>query len=311
MAPAIDVDSSRPELPVGTEARRLAIQTDRGSIRALAGRHGVNPKTVAKWRHREDCADRRHRRGHRRSTILRPEEESNIVRFRCSTALPLDDCYYALSRSLPHLSRSALYRCMLRHGVARQEDLPIGRLLAPLAPEARFGMIGSYAAIVRTQQGSVGVISTVDHGSKLVLIHAYPAIDDAGVRDHYRRVGRIMPFPIHSVILHGPELIARSGLICGMMQPADGCHLFEEFMDHDIEDHVIAGEDFGKNVRQPGPLKYRDLKDVHSILESFIASFALSRKMKSLGGRTPAQVIEDSFGIAPASLSARIALERQ
>jgi transposase-like protein len=42
-----------------TEAVRRAIQHSQESLKALARRHGVNPKTVAKWRARQDVADRR------------------------------------------------------------------------------------------------------------------------------------------------------------------------------------------------------------------------------------------------------------
>ena len=40
-----------------TEAIRRAIQHCQESLRALARRHGVNPKTIAKWRKRRSTAD--------------------------------------------------------------------------------------------------------------------------------------------------------------------------------------------------------------------------------------------------------------
>jgi transposase-like protein len=42
-----------------TEAVRRAIQHSQESLRALAKRHGVNPKTAAKWRARASVADQR------------------------------------------------------------------------------------------------------------------------------------------------------------------------------------------------------------------------------------------------------------
>jgi len=42
-----------------TEAIRRAIQHSQESLRALARRHGINPKTVAKWRKRCSVADLR------------------------------------------------------------------------------------------------------------------------------------------------------------------------------------------------------------------------------------------------------------
>ena len=41
-----------------TEAVRRAIQHSQASLRALAERHGINPKTVAKWKKRDITADR-------------------------------------------------------------------------------------------------------------------------------------------------------------------------------------------------------------------------------------------------------------
>jgi transposase-like protein len=41
-----------------TEAIRRAIQQSQQSMRALARRHGINHKTVAKWKKRESTADR-------------------------------------------------------------------------------------------------------------------------------------------------------------------------------------------------------------------------------------------------------------
>jgi hypothetical protein len=41
-----------------------------------------------------------------RSTVLSVEEEAVIVAFRKHTLLPLDDCLYALQRTIPHLTRS-------------------------------------------------------------------------------------------------------------------------------------------------------------------------------------------------------------
>jgi uncharacterized protein YjcR len=42
-----------------TEAVRRAIQHSQESIRALAERYNVNPKTVSKWKHRETVGDRK------------------------------------------------------------------------------------------------------------------------------------------------------------------------------------------------------------------------------------------------------------
>jgi transposase-like protein len=79
-----------------TEAIRRAIQRSQASLRTLAHRHGINPKTVAKWRKHCSVADLRTGPKHPRSTVLTVQEEAAIVAFRRHTLLPLDDCLYAL-----------------------------------------------------------------------------------------------------------------------------------------------------------------------------------------------------------------------
>src|SRR5215831_18759824 len=102
-----------------TEAVRRAIQHSQESLRALAKRHGVNPKTIAKWKARTSVADLRTGPKEPRSTVLTVEEEAVVVAFRRHTLVPLDDCLYALPASDPHLTRSLLHRCLKRHGISR------------------------------------------------------------------------------------------------------------------------------------------------------------------------------------------------
>ena len=84
-----------------TEAIRRAIQHSQESLRALARRYGVNPKTIAKWKSRTSAADLRTGPKEPRSTVLSVEEEAVVVAFRRHTLLPLDDCLYALQPDHP------------------------------------------------------------------------------------------------------------------------------------------------------------------------------------------------------------------
>ena len=54
-----------------------------------------------------------------RSTVLTEAEEAIIVEFRRRTLLPLDYVLGCLRESIPKLSRSALHRCLVRHGISR------------------------------------------------------------------------------------------------------------------------------------------------------------------------------------------------
>lgn len=84
-----------------TEAVHRAIRHGQASLNALSALHGVNPKTVAKWRKRQFTHDAAMGPKAIRSTVLTPEEEAVVVAFRKFTLLPLDDCLYALQPSRP------------------------------------------------------------------------------------------------------------------------------------------------------------------------------------------------------------------
>ena len=80
-----------------TEAVRRAIQHSQASLRALAKRYGVNPKTVAKWKARTSVSDLPTGPKEPRSTVLSAGQEAIVVAFRRHTLLPLDDCFMLCS----------------------------------------------------------------------------------------------------------------------------------------------------------------------------------------------------------------------
>jgi hypothetical protein len=100
------------------QAVRRSIQRSQESLQALAKRHSIDPKTVAKWRKRTTTTDAP-MEPKAASTVLTAAEEAIAVAFRQHTLRPLDDGLYALPETIPHLARSALHRCFQRHGVSR------------------------------------------------------------------------------------------------------------------------------------------------------------------------------------------------
>jgi hypothetical protein len=93
-------------------AVRRAIQ--QVSLKTLAIRHGINPKTMAKWRKRTDTVDLAMGPKEVRSTLLAPRHEATIGAFRKLILLPLDGCLYALQPSVSYL--------MLHEVIFRRKD---------------------------------------------------------------------------------------------------------------------------------------------------------------------------------------------
>ncbi len=84
---------------------------------------GINSKTVAKWRKRATVEDLKAGPKAPHSTSLTEAEEVAVVASWRHTFLPVDDCLYALQPSMPHLTRSALHRCLQRYGISRRRDI--------------------------------------------------------------------------------------------------------------------------------------------------------------------------------------------
>ena len=104
------------------EAVRRAIQNSQESLKALAERYHINPRTAAKWRNRDTVSDSPMGPEQPSSTVLSLEQEALTAAFRKHTLLPLDDCLYALQPSITNLTRSSLPRCLQRHGLSRRPD---------------------------------------------------------------------------------------------------------------------------------------------------------------------------------------------
>src|SRR5918993_1772656 len=98
---------------------RAELQASQEAASVLAARYGLNAKTVTKWRKRTTTADQPMGPAKPRSTVLSEAEEAMVVEFRRRTLLPLDDVLGCLRESIPKLTRSALHRCLQRHGISR------------------------------------------------------------------------------------------------------------------------------------------------------------------------------------------------
>ena len=76
------------------EAVLRAIQHSQASLRDLARRYGVNPKTIAKWRKRTSVADLPTGPREAHSSTLSTQQEAIVIAFRRRTLLPLHDCKF-------------------------------------------------------------------------------------------------------------------------------------------------------------------------------------------------------------------------
>jgi len=152
-----------------THAIRAAIQRSKATAKALAERHGINPKTVAKWRKRAFVHDAPMGPKDPRSTVLTVEEEAIAVAFRRHTLLPLDDCLYALQATIPNLTRSSLHRCYQRHGISRLPEVEGDKPAKKVFKAYPIGFFHIDIAEVQTAQGKLFLFVAIDRTSKFAF----------------------------------------------------------------------------------------------------------------------------------------------
>jgi transposase InsO family protein len=183
-----------------TEAIRRAIQHSQESMRVLARRHGINQKTVAKWKRRESTADRRTGPTVPRSTVLSVEQEAIIVAFRKHTLLPLDDCLYALQATIPQLTRSSLHRCLERHGISRLPDVEGDKPKRKKFDTYPIGFFHIDLAEVRTAEGKLYLFVAIDRTSKFAVVELVERADMRAAAAFLEALIEAVPYHIHTVL---------------------------------------------------------------------------------------------------------------
>jgi hypothetical protein len=166
----------------------------------LARRHGINQKTVAKWKKRTATADLPTGPKVAKSSVLSIEEEAVVVAFRRHTLLPLDDCLYALQASIPHLTRSSLHRCLQRHGISQ---LPKVEGDAPTRNKFKSYPLGYFhidIAEVRTEEGRLYLLVGVDRTTKFAFVELHEKATTKIAGDFLRHLIAAVPYMVHTVL---------------------------------------------------------------------------------------------------------------
>src|SRR5450631_3076437 len=183
-----------------TEAVRRAIQHSQESLRSLAKRYGVDPKTIAKWKARTSVSDLSTGPKAPRSTVLSAEEEAIIIAFRRHTLLPLDDCLYALQPTIPHLTRSSLHRCLQRHDIS---GLPEVEGNKPDKKKFKAYPIGYFhidIAEVRTAEGKLYLYVAIDRTSKFAFVQLVKKTSRTSASAFLMALIAAVPYKIHTVL---------------------------------------------------------------------------------------------------------------
>jgi len=286
-----------------TEAVRRAIQRSQESLRALAMRHGINPKTVAKWKKRSSVADLPTGPKEPTSTVLSIEEEAIIVAFRRHTLLPLDDCLYALQATVPRLTRSSLHRCLQRHGISRLPQIDGDK---PDKRKFKVYPIGYFhidIAEVRTEEGKLYLFVAIDRTTKFTFVELHEKADRPVAVRFLEALIAAVPYRLHTVLTDNGIQFA------DLPRNRDGwtaryrVHRFDQICQANGIEHRLTKPNHpwtnGQVERMNRTIKEATVKRYHyqthdqlrGHLADFVIAYNFARRLKTLKGLSPYEYI--------------------
>ena len=287
-------------------------QHSQASLRQLAKRYGINPKTVAKWKKRHSTADRKTGPSEPKSTVLSIEDEAVIVAFRRHTLLPLDDCLYALQPTIPHLTRSSLHRCLQRHGISRLPETDGDKPLRSKFKRYPIGFFHIDIAEVRTAQGKLYLLVAIDRTSKFAFAELHEKATRRVAGNFLRALAAAVPYKIHTVLTdNGTHFTEPSG---NAWTPTEikamraekvffRCHSFEAACaDLDIEHRLTKPrhpwtngqvERMNRTIKDATVKRfyYESHDQLRQHLADFVSAYNFARRLKTLRGLTPYEAI--------------------
>ena len=295
-----------------TEAIRRTIQHSQESLRRLAERYGITPKTVAEWRKRGSVADRPAGPKKPKSTVLSVADEAIIVAFRRHTLLPLDDCLYALQPAIPHLTRSSLHRCLQRHGIGRRPETEGTKPSKKKYKTYPIGFFHVDIAKVRTEQGKLHLFIAIDRTSKFAFVKLHEKATTRVAADFLRHLIAAVPYKIHTVLTDNgihfttpgaggsavPEI--KEALAKGELFRA---HAFELACAKNDIDHRLTKpkhpwtngqvERMNRTIKEATAQRfnYESHQQLRHHLDDFVNAYNFARRQKPLKGLTPFEYI--------------------
>ena len=190
---------------------RAYIQSSMASVAELAAELGVSETTIRRWRGRRSVADRSHT-PHHLATSLTPEEEQLLVELRQNLGLGLDDLVEVMHRCHnPALSRSAIHRCLRRHGLNRREAAEKPARQAFETTTVGFIHI-DLKHLTRLQGRPSYVFAAIDRATRFVHVEIIGKRDAQTVAECLERFLAAFPHTVHTILTdNGAEFTDRFG----------------------------------------------------------------------------------------------------
>jgi transposase InsO family protein len=194
-----------------TPRTRAYIQQSSSSVRQLAAELGVSEMTIRRWRGRREVFDRSHAPKQPRSSLSGIEEQL-VVDLRRQLELPLEDIVEVMQRCVRQsLSRSAIYRCLRRHGIAaRPAAAPA---VAGSFEPTSFGFVHiDLKHLPRLKGKPAYVFVAIERTTRFVQVQIVPSRDAQTIAACLEDFLAAFGYPVHTILTdNGSEFTDRFG----------------------------------------------------------------------------------------------------
>jgi len=286
---------------------RAELQASQESCRVLASRYGLNPKTVAKWKRRDTITDAPMGPHNAHSTVLTSLEEGIIVEFRRRTLLPLDDVLGCLRDTIPNLTRSALHRCLQRHGISRLPASDEKASKRGRFSETKIGYVHIDSSELRLADGKLHMFLAIDRVSKFTYVEFHTQANTTTGPRFLRGVVAAFPYKIHTVLTDNGVPFAdlrknRTGPTARLRG-----HMFDRVCsEHGIEHRLTKPyhpwtngqvERMNRTIKDATikAFHYEDLDSLKAHVLAFVAAYNFAKHLKALRWRTPFEAITEAW----------------
>ncbi|WP_081427366.1 IS481 family transposase [Pseudomonas frederiksbergensis] len=289
---------------------RAELQASQESNRKLATRYRLNVKTVAKWRARSTTQDSRMGPAKPSSACLTVSEEAMVVDFRRRTMLPLDDMLGHLHESLPQLSRSALHRCLVRHGISRRASSTNETKRGKFSP-VEMGYLHIDSSELRLEHGKRHLFVAIDRVTKFTYVAFFDAATKRNGAAFLREVVDAFPYKIHTVLTDNGAAFTEQPRYRSGATHRFGGHIFDRVChEHGIKHRLTKPyhpwtngqvERMNRTIKEATikAFHYPDWGALKAHTLAFIAAYNFARHLKALRWRTPFRVICEAWTLTP------------
>ena len=296
-----------------TPAIRREIQQSQLSERKLAQPPGISRGTVRKWKQLDTAADYWHTPHNLQTTLtVSVSQEAVVAELRTTLLLPLDDLLVVVREFIcPAMSRSALDRCLRRHGVSNlsklkpEEEKPASSLKTFKDYEPGFVHADiRYLPQMPDEESGKYLFVAIDRAARWVFVEIKDSETAESARLFLKNLIEKAPFVISRILTdNGKELTDR---FCpaGEREPT-GKHVFDQECvkhDHDIEHRLTTPrkpQTNGMAERFNGRIKdivqqtnFESARQLEETLMRYAQIYSCNIPQRNQGHVTPVEALE-------------------